>query len=233
MTCIHVANTNIVEKQDSCSLHFKAGHSSTSTLFYVNYSKLTNNGNRLPLETRKKLEGDLNHISVIEDDLKAKVVRILSTCSQLVLEPTNDEVEILLEQQQSDVSFLLEKLEFYKTLEDNRRKRLNTKKNVDKYLLHWKIRRKLCVDFLTMLEECTDGSINVKKCLAGAGQVEIESDESVAKEAWDIALNRRSKRINGDVNASIHSCFSAEQRCKLVSVHLLPNGTINRVYFPL
>lgn len=240
MTCITYCNDD--DKQASCdhsaevgdsALYSIAGRASTSTLYYVNYSKLSNNGNGLPLGCQKKLEADLYGATALSDDLLLTEASILSKCRKLLLEPTNESADMLVEKYQSDGISLLAKVAYYQSLADNEKKRKHTLTKINWFLLHWKRRRKICVDFLTMLEECTDGSINLKKCLAGAGQVEIESDECVAKEAWETALNKQASHTIGDLSGpSIPKCLNAEVRRKLVSVNLLPNGTINRKYFP-
>jgi len=42
-----------------------------------------------------------------------------------------------------------------------------------------------------MIEECTEGSVSMKKCLAGNGSIELESDESAIKEAIDSAKTKK------------------------------------------
>ena len=51
------------------------------------------------------------------------------------------------------------------------------------YVDQWKKRKAKCVTGLNNLEHATDGVIITKKCLSGTGQIEIESDERIAKEA--------------------------------------------------
>jgi hypothetical protein len=241
MTCTAYCNDS--DTQASCdhsaevgdsALYSIAGRTSTSTLYYVNYSKLSNNGNGLPLGCQKKLEADLYGAIALSNDLLSTEASILSKGRTLLLEPTNESADMLVEKYQSDVISLLAKVAYYRALADNEKKRKHKLANINWFLLHWKKRRRICVDFLTMLEECTDGSINLKKCLAGAGQVEIESDEYVAKEARETALNAqqpsRTKGVLSD--PSIPKCLNAEVRHKLVSVSLLPNDTIHRIYFP-
>jgi hypothetical protein len=41
-----------------------------------------------------------------------------------------------------------------------------------------------------MMEECSDGIMTVKKCLSGNGQIEIDSDECMIKDALSVRKPR-------------------------------------------
>lgn len=48
-------------------------------------------------------------------------------------------------------------------------------------------------EFLVSMEENTDGSVSAKKCLSGDGQIDIDSDEAIAKSAVEFAKKKRAK----------------------------------------
>ena len=45
------------------------------------------------------------------------------------------------------------------------------------------------------MEECTDGTISLKKCLKGDGQIDIDSDETALKGAITFASRKKVKTV--------------------------------------
>ena len=82
------------------------------------------------------------------------------------------------------------------------------------------------MDFLHMMEESTDGLIKVKSCLAGNGQIDLDSDESIIKVAQEVFqqktirhMNKRAKLTKDSTNESM-----------LIGVKLDKFGRLVRVY---
>ena len=48
--------------------------------------------------------------------------------------------------------------------------------------LHQYRRNRTCENFLSIIEDSTDGVVSKRKCLAGQGQIELVGDEQFAKE---------------------------------------------------
>jgi len=110
----------------------------------------------------------------------------------------------------------------------------------------WRKRKRLCMEFLITMEESTEGTISAKKCLAGDGQIDIESDESAIKNAIAYGKKKRtmasrpptkkmkvSKSLGGKTTGlsssqSLTSGLTAD--ANFVAVRLDSSGQVERVY---
>jgi hypothetical protein len=54
------------------------------------------------------------------------------------------------------------------------------KRRIDAMTTVWRKRRRICIAFLTAMEETTEGTVKVKNFLKGDGQIDIDSDGAVA-----------------------------------------------------
>ena len=212
------------------TLFSKLSRHSNSTLYFVNYSKLENHGNGLSIQDRGKLDAALFQSIESVKQIQARQANIMLDVQNLLLTPKNAELDVMLSNCKSDVSRLNERLELYRTFEDNERKRKKILSNINHFASHWKKRRHICMEVLNMLQDCTEGAISVKKCLSGAGQIEIDSDENVSKQAWESALDRKRYRLKVSNSSTFGTTDVAEQH-ELISVRLLPNGSVDCVYF--
>jgi hypothetical protein len=115
------------------------------------------------------------------------------------------------------------------------------KRNIENMAAQWRKRRRICMDFLIAMEENTDGAIRAKACLAGDGQIEIDSDEQVAKAAVEYAKQKRKgprttivgkKKLS--LNKSQHQSQSAGSGIppseSFVAVTLDSQGIVQRVF---
>ena len=81
----------------------------------------------------------------------------------------------------------------------NEKKREQTKKRIRELADVWWKRRRMCNDFLQGMEDATEGTISVKKCLAGDGQIDIDSDEAIiAAEREMYEMRKAKKKQSGD-----------------------------------
>eukprot|EP00957_Ditylum_brightwellii_P103954 7920896-Ditylum_brightwellii.AAC.1 len=63
------------------------------------------------------------------------------------------------------MSELRGKLDNARELVVNEKRKRQIQKKVGVMTAHWRKRRRLCMDFLMMMEESTEGTVSVKKCL--------------------------------------------------------------------
>jgi len=219
----------------NCALLLKEGRNSNTTLYYVDYSKLDNQGNGLLLDVRNTLVTDLHAANTLENELRGRESSILRCSQKLQLESTNKGAELQLKECETEMAQLCAKLEYYRQLTRNEKKRKATQTKIGHAACYWKKRRKICIDFLNMLEDSTEGAISAKKCLSGAGQIEIESDENITKEALELArakhLRGQRAGLNPNVNYNDAEFMNHARRGDLVAVKLLPNGTVDRLYY--
>jgi hypothetical protein len=160
------------------SLDFKAGKGANSILYYADYSKLQNNGDGLDFDQRNELVSKLAKAQADEAVLKARLEELNTETAKLLSEPTNEQLIPQLEAEEPLVASLREKLESARMLKVNEKHRKQTQKRIDNMAAHWRKRKRLCMDFLITMEESTDGTVSVKKCLSGNGQIDIDSDEA-------------------------------------------------------
>ena len=69
------------------------------------------------------------------------------------------------------------------------------KKEIESKASVWRKRKRMCTEFLSNMEECTDGTISLKKCLKGDGQIDIDSDETALKGAIAFASRKKAKTV--------------------------------------
>ena len=161
------------------SLSIKGGRNTNTTLYYCDYSKLSNNGNGLLPDDRNTL---LSDHEVAKAELTAKEDSISSMTKEsqkLLSEPTNEEAAGSLEVKENYVQELRDQVESAQELKDFEKVRVKMMKKVDVMAAQWRKRKRLCMDFLLAMEDNTDGTISVKKCLSGDGQIYIGESLSI------------------------------------------------------
>jgi hypothetical protein len=87
------------------------------------------------------------------------------------------------------------------------------------------------------MEESTEGTISLKKCLKGEGALEIDSDEAAIKGATAFAQRKRPKVSRGmsagkSGGKSIGEISGLSPDEKLIGVQLGAQGRPERVFLP-
>lgn len=95
----------------SGSLRLKAGRNTNNNLYYVDHTKLQNNGNGLDPDKRNDLFADLEKAKCEEDALKKQLQESAAETARLLSEPLNDELTTLLVEREKEMEELNEKLE--------------------------------------------------------------------------------------------------------------------------
>ena len=95
----------------SGSLRLKAGRNTNNNLYYVDHTKLQNNGNGLDPDKRNDLFADLEKAKCEEEALKKQIQESASKTARLLSEPLNDELTTLLVEREKEMEGLNEKLE--------------------------------------------------------------------------------------------------------------------------
>jgi hypothetical protein len=220
----------------SDSLIFKTGKNSNTSLYYIDHTKQSNQGNGLDIDNREKL---LSEKTLSEQNVQVLTSNLLQAQEQtkcLQSEPTNENLESQLETLEIDVADLKLMVQDARKFKVNESTKKNIKERIDGMTLQWRKRRRLCMEFLINLEENTDGSINLKKCLTGDGQIDIETDEKAISDSRTYAESRRSRKqvqckrkSNGFVKTSDYT-DSTDSNVNLIGVFLDSQGNVNRVY---
>jgi hypothetical protein len=165
------------------SLSFKSAKSVNASLYYTDHSKLKNNGDGLEPEVRNVLVCEhsktIQELTMLQDSIK----QMNAQAATLVSEPTNEEASTRLGAEEAELQALNLQLEAARGLKANEKYKLQIKRRIENMASFWRKRKRLTMDFLISMEECTDGVISAKKCLAGDGQIDIESDETAVKNA--------------------------------------------------
>lgn len=103
---------------------------------------------------------------------------------------------------------------------------------------HWGKRKRICLSFLSTLEENTEGAVTIQKSLAGDGPLQLDSDESAVKAELGLAKQKSQKAKMG-INRKqasfkkqkTESSLSASLSSSLVAVRLVKGGKVERVYY--
>lgn len=186
-----VKQTKSISDPFHASLCFKSAKVANASLYYVDHTKLKNNGNGLDPADRNDLASNLAKAESEELALKEKLKSMGDETLKLQSEPTNEEAIARLETEELALTELMSQVEAARKLKVNEKIKQKLKKSIAAMAAEWRKRRRICMDFLTTMEEITEGTVSRKKCLAGDGQVDIDSDEAVVKAAVEFASKKR------------------------------------------
>ena len=177
------------------SLIFKAGRNANSTLYYVDHAKLKS----MDEEERNALANSNAIAKGEETNLRAIISRTTTYANKLLSEPTNKDVTMLLRKEVTIAGTLQEKLIEARALQVHEKYRQTITQKIQRMSGQWRTRKRMCMDFMISLEENTDGMVSTKKCFAGDGPIELDSDENVAKAAVKFAKDKkaRQQRLGG------------------------------------
>mmetsp|Transcript_13027 Transcript_13027/g.26926 ORF Transcript_13027/g.26926 Transcript_13027/m.26926 type:complete len:475 (+) Transcript_13027:271-1695(+) len=209
------------------SLLLKVGRNINTSLYYVNQEKLPHDGSGLPPDERNELIGKEQKSAHERDSAVARLRDSTAQTSQLLSEPTNKEATSTLAEGEKTLADLKERIEESRQHEGNEKKRATTKKRIQTLSDVWWKRRRLCKDFLDAMEDMTEGTINAKKCLAGDGQIELESDETVIK---DSLAAYESRKARGEFAAKRRVASGLQPTDTFVAVSMDGAGHVHRVY---
>lgn len=222
------------------ALSFKSGKSANTCLYYVDYTKLKNNGDGLPPDERNELSGELHKTNAELEALKMTVKTMTLEADKLLSEPTNEELAARLEADEADLADLREQAEAGRKLKVNEKHKQSIKRRIEAMTTVWRKRRRICMDFLIAMEENTDGTVSVKKCLKGDGQIDIDSDEAIVAAAVEYTKKKLARPISNKMKRSISGVAKTAPKSStassltasesFVAVTLDSQGRIQRVY---
>ena len=214
------STTNYVD-----SLRIKSGRNANNVLYFTNHDKSVNGGNGLPPDERNELIGaeqkSAQDLQVSRDNLKA--VQNLTT--KLLSEPTNQEANDRIAKEEKVLADLKASLEESRQYAGNEKKREQTKKRIRDLADVWWKRRRMCNDFLQGMEDATEGTISVKKCLSGDGQIDIDSDEAIIAAEREMYEMRKAKKAKKK-----HSGDGLPPTSNFIGVQFTSTAKVERVY---
>ena len=176
----------------SGSLLFKAGKSVSSSLYYVDYTKIKEMGS----EERMELAQRVTTTNGEHEQLAFVLKRMNTKTTQLLKEPTNDELVELLSRFEKNGEILAKKVSDARVLTINESHKNKLKRRIQSMAGHYRKRKHLCGSFLSSLEEVSDGTVSKKKCLKGDGQIALDSDECINKAAIAYAKSKKRLKTN-------------------------------------
>ena len=209
------------------SLVKKEGRNANNVLYFVDYSSsyVTNGGNGLPPDERNELIGaeqkSAQDLQLSRDNLKSTQEQT----KQLLSEPTNQEAEDRIAKEEKVLADLKASLEESRQYAGNEKKREQTKKRIRDLADVWWKRRRMCNDFLQGMEDATEGTISVKKCLSGDGQIDIDSDEAIIAAEREMYEMRKAKKAKKK-----HSGDGLPPTSNFIGVQFTSTAKVERVY---
>jgi hypothetical protein len=223
------------------SLCIKSTKSADKPLYYVNHTKLQNQGNGLEPDARNQLLSDTAKVQAERDALEAALAAATTETAKLLSEPTNEEATIRLANEQDALGKLKTAVEAARQLKVNEKHKQQVKQRISHMTIMYRQRRKVCFDFLTALEENSEGAITRKKCLGGDGPIDIDADEAYVKQTIEFhtkkrsipktkyaSFNKKSKLGSADDDDAVG--FAPDPN--FVAVVLNSQGGIDRVMLP-
>ena len=214
------------------SLCFKPGKGSNSSIYYVKYV-VAKNGNGLDRDEKNQLAAKLAEAQAQVVSLKATLQQTRTETQTLLAQPTNEQAVLRIDEEGTALQQLDTKVQDARQLKVDEKSLQKIKRRVNNMVSHWRKRRRLCMDFLYSMEEHTDGTISAKKCLAGDGQIELDSDEVIAKRAVEYGRKKRTtnRRPTKRAKTTSHVPPGMEPNEAFVAVLLDANkGSVKRVY---
>lgn len=229
------------------ALLFKGGRNPNSSLYYVDQTKLKNMGDGLEPHARNELASDLAKDQEQKSVLCSNCQGITKETVQLLSEPTNEEADAMLEQQEPAMIDIRKQLEESRAMKCNEKVKKQLKARVGNQAAQWRKRKNMCMDFLLRVEDGSEGTISAKKCCSGDGQMDVESDETVIKNAIEYGKKKRtmasrplakkkmklskglsSAKTTGLASESVTNGLTAD--VNFVAVRLNSSGNVERVY---
>ena len=188
------------------SLRLKSGRNANNVLYFTNHDKSANGGNGLPPDERNELIAAEQKSNQDLQSKRNELAAIQRETKQLLSEPTNEEAEERQNKGEKILTDLQASVEESRQYAGNEKKREQTKKRIRNLADIWWKRRRQCTDFLQGMEDATEGTISVKKCLAGDGQIDIDSDEAIInaeKEMYEMRKAKKTHSLSGGAGGSI------------------------------
>lgn len=217
------------------SLQKKYGRSANGTLFFVNQSTLENKGNALPPHEQSERIGEYKKLEMDIESKQNQITHMKQDTTRLNSEPTNQEATTQIKTLEQEISKIEEELQQAQKYLKNAQQKELLEKNVVYMKDYWFKRKKKCVDFLSQMDDWTEGTVSMKKCLKGDGQIEIESDESALKDAMEQYNMAPMKRRIGQPHLSMNKRRALNNQSGIkpsfVGLRLLKKGDTERVYF--
>ena len=173
------ANTNGADKKKLGPLIFKHGKNTKSNLYYVDYTQKSER----TAEERQSLSAKTASTNSDLERLKNTLKVTNDQTKKLQSEPTNDQLNSLLNDMEKEVSELVENVDQAQSLIVNEPDKNALKRKQQKLLGDYGKRKRVCMDGLSNIEEMSDGAISSKKILSGGGQFVIDTDEAVNESA--------------------------------------------------
>jgi hypothetical protein len=221
------------------ALSLKPGRNANTSLYYVDYSKFPNNGNGLFPDDRNALLAEHEKVKADMEAFNSNLKDHMTQTSQLLSEPTNASADESVQTSEKEVEVLMEDVESAQEFQANESYRKRVHKGIEVMTSQWRKRKRLCMDFLITMEECTEGSVSVSKSMAVDGPMELDSDETIIKGAIAFAKQRRngkrsrsymtsaSRRKDGDKN---NDTSGVTPNPAFIGVILDRQGKTERIY---
>ncbi|KAL7550777.1 hypothetical protein ACHAWF_013987 [Thalassiosira exigua] len=175
------------------SIKLKEGRNVQNNLYYVDHTKLSNGGNGLLPDKRNELLSDLRGSKAEADALAARLKGVAAEAARLEAEPKNEELVVELTELERTMGSVNDDLEEARAHAANEKYVRAVKKEIENKGAVWRKRKRQCIEFISMMEESTEGTITLKKCLKGDGPIDIDSDEAAIKGAIAFAKRPRAR----------------------------------------
>ena len=202
------------------SILVKVGKNTKNTLYYINQSLLENDGNGSKPCDRSKKESAFQRQKVELNKILLSLQNTTRETEKLCSEMKNEKLSKMTHALMGEISLLEKDRDAANVYARNKNHRIAIQKGIHTLADHWRKRKRKCVAFLSMMEECSDGIITVKKCLSGNGHINLESDEGIVKDALSGRKRARHCQIKGTNTVITDS---------IVGVILASDGSVRRV----
>ena len=145
------------------SLRLKEGRNINNNLYYVDHTKQANEGNGLLPEVRNELIADMAKSKAEFDMLSAQLKATAAEAVQLGSEPKNEELVLEVADLETKMTTMDDNIAELRKHAANEAHVKKVKKETDSKASTWRKRKRMCTEFISTMEECTEGTISLKK----------------------------------------------------------------------
>lgn len=207
------------------TLMFKEGRNVNASVYYLRQGILDHHGAGMDPEERQEWYIKINNINLEKGDMIRDIQAIEREMDILRCQPLNRDLNANLRSFESSIDSLYRQVKEADQYKLNKIKIEKLKRCIEHISLAWRKRKMLCIDFLHLLEDNTDGAMCAKQCFNGCSTAPIvlETDEGAIRDA---KLFHQKKKQRMSCNSME---MSSTAQNEIIGVTLNSHGTSERV----
>jgi hypothetical protein len=164
-------------KKNSDEMHYtdclviKEGRNVSTSVYYFNQFKLVHTGDH------RHLLMNINNANAEKGRIESNLQVVVAEKIRLQMQPPNIELNEILMNLHNNVVMHEKNIRIYEKYKSNAKKVESLKLCMENLTMIWRTRKRMCIEFVNMMEEHAEGSFTVKQCFSGTGPIYLEADK--------------------------------------------------------